>query len=50
MMMTAQDGVGSAGGTHGGHTVEQLVQPGERELTEIFQEEVTAGLGFEGCI
>lgn len=32
MTMAAQDGTGFAGGTHGGHTVEQLMQPGEREL------------------
>lgn len=43
------DEVGPAGGTHGGHTVEQPMQPGEWEFTEIFLEEVTAGLGFKGA-
>lgn len=49
--MVAQDGEGSAGGAQRGHIVKKLpVQPWEREPMENFLEEVTIGLGFEGCI
>lgn len=37
-------GAGCAGGMHRGHTIEQLLmQPGEREPTESFLEEVELG-------
>lgn len=47
--MVAQDGEGSAGEET--PIVKKLpVQPWEREPMENFLEEVTIGLGFEGCI
>lgn len=37
-----------AGGMHRGHAMEQrLMQPGERESTESFLEEVAAGIRLE---